>query len=91
MTRRFTQWLAQKWVRTLPEQLLRDYQVTFGSLEGQRVLQHLLNETYCQVCPVTDPIALATHNGRRSVVQEILENIEQAERVPTLNEDYTHA
>jgi copper oxidase (laccase) domain-containing protein len=35
---------------------------------------------YCTIYEGTDPIAAATHNGRRSLVQEILENIDLAEQ-----------
>jgi hypothetical protein len=79
MTRTLKTWLQEKWRRGLDPSLAQAYQVTFSSLHGRQVLQHLLDEVYCQTCPVTDPIALATHNGRRSVVQEILENIDVAE------------
>ena len=79
MTRRFSQWLNRKWHRAEGAELLHAYQVTFSTPHGQLVLQHLLNEIYCQTCPTLEPIALAAHNGRRSVVQEILENIDTAE------------
>lgn len=82
MTRRLTDWLTRKWSRPNIDELDRAYQVTFSTVYGQMVLQHLLNEVYCQVCPTRDPIDLATHNGRRSLVQEILENIERAEHPP---------
>lgn len=72
-------WLARRWHRAPSEEVIHAYQVTFSTLHGQLVLQHLLNEIYCQTCPLNDPIALATHNGRRSVIHEILENLEQAE------------
>jgi hypothetical protein len=67
--------------------------VTFSTAQGQLVLQHLLDEVYCQTCPVQDPIALAMHNGRRSVVQEILENIDSANDPAkyTYTEELTHA
>jgi hypothetical protein len=78
MTRRFTEWLGQKWRREPDTSLGLAYQVTFSTAHGQLVLQHLLDNVYCQTCPTHDPIALATHNGRRSVIQEILENIDMA-------------
>jgi hypothetical protein len=89
---RFTEWLSQKWRRSLDPQLGQAYLITFSTIQGRQVLQHLLDEVYCQTCPVHDPIALATHNGRRSVVQEILENIDLAERPDkyTPREDVTH-
>jgi hypothetical protein len=93
MTRRFTDWLSQKWRRRTDPQLAQAYQVTFSTAQGQLVLQHLLDEVYCQTCQVQDALALAVHNGRRSVVQEILENIDAANE-PTkyaLTEELTHA
>jgi len=83
MTRRVAQWLKRKWRRPPTEVLDQAYQVTFSTPQGQLVLQHLLNEVYCQVCLSSDPIVLATHNARRSVVHEMLENIERAEVGPT--------
>lgn len=90
--KQFTDWLSTKWRRALDPNLGRAYQLTFSTLEGREVLQHLLDEVYCQTCPVHDPIALATHNGRRSVVQEILENIDLAAQPDKylLREDVTH-
>lgn len=79
MTRRLADWLTRKWQRADVAELHQAYQVTFSTVYGQLVLQHLLNEVYCQTCPSLDPLALATHNGRRSLVQEMLENIDQAE------------
>jgi len=89
MTRLFTNWLSQKWRRRTDPALAHAYQVTFSTAQGQLVLQHLLDEVYCQTCPVQDSIALAMHNGRRSVVQEILENIDSAQDPTkyTLTED----
>ena len=93
MTRTMRAWLPSKWRRRLDPGLGQAYQVTFSSLQGRQVLQHLLDEVYCQTCPVNDPIALATHNGRRTLVQEILENIDIAEQPEkyTTREELTHA
>jgi hypothetical protein len=93
MTRLFTNWLSHKWRRRTDPQLAQAYQVTFSTAQGQLVLQHLLDEVYCQTCPVQDSIALAMHNGRRSVVQEILENIDEANNPPkyTYTEELNHA
>jgi hypothetical protein len=93
MTRTLKDWLTRKWQRGLDPGLAQAYQVTFTSLHGRQVLQHLLDEVYCQTCPVNDPIALATHNGRRSVVQEMLENIDMASSPDkyTVKEELTHA
>lgn len=93
MRRTIQDWLSHKWSRRLDPSLSQAYQVTFSSLQGRLVLQHLMDEVYCQTCPVNDPIALATHNGRRSVVQEILENIDIATSPEkyTPREELTHA
>jgi len=79
VTRLFREWLLNKWRRNPGKDVLHAYRVTFDSLHGRVVLQHLLDEVYCQVCPTHDPIDLATHNGRRSVVHEMLELVDQAE------------
>jgi hypothetical protein len=93
MTRMFAAWLSRKWKRRTDPQLAQAYQVTFSTAQGQLVLQHLLDEVYCQTCPVQDALALAVHNGRRSVVQEILENIDSAQdpQKYTYTEELTHA
>lgn len=75
---RFHQWLQRKW-QPLPSDLMQSYQRTFASADGQRVLQHLIDSVYATTCEQTDGVALATHNGRRSVVQELLHNIDLAE------------
>lgn len=76
---RFLDWLSRKWQPERPDELLRAYHVTFSTADGRRVLQHLMDNTYCQICPTADAVALATHNGRRSVVHEILQNLDRAE------------
>jgi len=79
MMTRFVEWMQRRWLGYDP-QIIRDYHATFvGSPFGQRVLQHLLDNVYCTVYEGTDPIACVTHNARRSVIQEILENIDLAE------------
>lgn len=75
---RFTEWLIRKWDRSPQPLLAQDYQLTFSTPSGIRVLTHLLDQVYCTIYEGTDPIAAATHNGRRSLVQEILENIDLA-------------
>ena len=77
--RRITDWLTQKWTRTQPDSLIQDYQVTFSTPSGHRVLQHLMDHAYCAVYEGKDPIEMAIHNGRRSIVQEILENLDLAD------------
>lgn len=71
-------WLRYKWSGIDPS-ILQSYQVAFSGPHGEAVLKHLMDEIYCKVCHSKDPIELAMHNGRRSVVQEILENIDLAE------------
>jgi hypothetical protein len=76
----WARWLPRKWQPVVPESVLRAYQVAFSTAEGQVVLQHLIDQVYCQVYTGHDPVELSMHNGRRSVVQEILENIDKAEQ-----------
>ncbi len=57
-------------------ELALDYANTFSGPCGQRVLEHLLNSVYATVYEGRDAVELAHHNGRRAVIQEILENIE---------------
>jgi hypothetical protein len=46
--------------------------MTFSTGPGQQVLKHLLDNVYCTIYEGTDPQAALVHNGRRSVVHEIL-------------------
>ena len=78
MRNAITSWLSHKWQPTIPGEVLRSYQVAFSTAEGQVVLQHLLDAVYCQVYAGHDPVELAMQNGRRSVVHEMLENIDKA-------------
>ncbi len=71
-------WLSRRWERSIDPALLEDYRATFEALRGQRVLQHLIDTVYCQVYTGKDPIESAHLNGRRSLVHEILENIDMA-------------
>ena len=74
------QWFARKWQRQDPSELSQAYQVTFNSLHGQMVLQHLLDTIYCQVYEGTDAQAALVFNARRSVIHEILYNVDAANR-----------
>ena len=76
---RFTNWLTRKWQTQDQTELLRAYLVTFSTPEGRQVLQHLLDQSYTTVCESTNPIDLASHNGRRSVIHDILINLDLAE------------
>jgi len=77
--RTFARWLANKWERSEQKELENAYRVTFDNVYGRIVLHHWLNNIYCQYSQSTDPIELATHNGRRSVIHEILEALDMAE------------
>ena len=74
------QWFARKWQRHDPDELRQAYQVTFNSLHGQMVLQHLFDTIYCQVYEGTDAQAALVFNARRSVIHEILYNVDVATR-----------
>jgi hypothetical protein len=73
-----TKWLPLKWRLVREDHMLQAYPLTFNTIHGQVVLQHLIDTVYCQIYEGTDPIALAIHNGQRSVVHGILENIDRA-------------
>lgn len=77
---RFADWLLHRWQRQIDPGLLQDYQVTFSTASGQRVLQHQLDQVYCTVYEGHDPIEAAYHNGRRSVVHDTLTNLDYAEQ-----------
>lgn len=79
MTSRFMSWLTHRWRPVQPDPLRQSYRVTFSTLHGQQVLQHLLDSVYCQVYEGTDPQAALVQNARRSVIHEILQNIDMAE------------
>jgi hypothetical protein len=57
----------------------QDYQATFGTPAGQRVMAHLMDNVYCTIYEGSDPTAAAIHQGRRSVVHEILEVLDAVE------------
>jgi hypothetical protein len=90
MTHRLTKWLTGKWRLQEPEALRRSYQVTFSTLHGQQVLQHLMDSVYCTVYEGTDPHAAAVLNARRSVVHEILMNIDLAENPDKYRMEVSH-
>ena len=71
-------WMTRFW--QLPDQhsLMQAYRVTFSTHEGQLVLQHLMDTVYCRVYEGTDTEGTMIHNARRSVIQEMLENIDAA-------------
>lgn len=90
--RQFRHWLKIKWQRQNPDELRQAYQITFGGLHGQVVLQHLMDTIYCQVYEGTDAQAALVFNARRSVVHEILYNVDMANRPDhyTIPEGVTH-
>jgi len=90
--RQFRHWLRIKWQRQNPDELRQAYQITFGGLHGQVVLQHLMDTIYCQVYEGTDAQAALVFNARRSVVHEILYNVDMANRPDhyTIPEGVTH-
>lgn len=63
------------------------------SIDGQQVLQHLLDTEYFQVYHGTDPYQAVAFNARRAVIHEILVNIDIAENPqryfapPSVNSD----
>ena len=93
-------WLTTKWRLVYNgDEVVQAYGGVFGSPAGQVVLQHLIDNIYCQVVETNDAITLATHNGRRSVVHEILTNIDLAQnrgkyniaaRIESVNGDVIH-
>ena len=80
MTKRFRDWLSRKWSRQPDSTLPEAYRVTFSTLDGQRVLQHLLDSVYCTCYEGTDAVGLAQHEGARRVVHEILVNVDLGEQ-----------
>lgn len=76
---RVTDWLSRKWQTQEQTALLRAYQVTFSTPEGRQVLQHLIDQSYATVCDSNNPIDLAVHNGRRSVIHDLLINLDLAD------------
>src|SRR5262245_5037271 len=81
------QWLAWPW-RTraadadaaIMAELAQSYLATFSGVHGTRVLLHLMDNVYCTVSSTDDPNAALVLNARRTVVEEILQNIEAAKR-----------
>jgi len=94
MNTQFSLWLRDKWSRGDVDaaQLANDYRATFTTQAGNRVLQHMISEIYSTILePASvesqNPQALAGHNARRSVIHEILDNIDLAENVVEMKED----
>ena len=77
--RTLDQWFRRKWMTLAHPQLIRAYGSTFATHDGQLVLQHLLDHIYFVTYEGVDPQGAVIHNARRSVVHEILLNIDAAE------------
>ncbi len=77
--RRFTEWMGLKWTRKTEASLSEDCQVTFSTPHGRRYLKFMIDNIYASIYEGKDSIEMATHNGRRSVVHEILETIDMVE------------
>lgn len=74
------QWLGFKWrVVVMPSDIARAYHATFNTEPGKVVLQHLIDEVYCQVYVGQDAIACVAFNARRALVHEILLNMDSVE------------
>ena len=71
------EWLDIKWAPEYDRQaLVHDYLAAFSTEQGRRVLDHLVDSVYCTVYEGNDPITMAMHNARRSVVHEIMQNMD---------------
>lgn len=85
MKRTLKEWLKRKWTLALHKDLVRSYNSTFSSYDGQLVLNHLLDGIYFKTYEGLDPYETVIHNARRSVVHEILENIDLGEHPEKYN------
>jgi hypothetical protein len=72
------QWLGRMWQREPQPSLLGAYQAVFDSPHGQLLLQHWLDQVYCTIYEGQSAEQLWLHEGRRSFVQEILQNLDAA-------------
>ena len=70
------EWFAIKPVRMDRGSLAISYYIAFSTESGRHVLDHLIDTLYCSVYEGIDPIAGIVHNSRRSVIHEILQNID---------------
>ncbi len=72
-------WLQRRLHRaqTDADTIRRCYQAVFHTPEGQQVLNHLLDTVYCTVYEGPDQTQAIVHNARRTVVEEILFNLEE--------------
>lgn len=92
MTPLIASWLPLKWQTHRAEDLKNAYRITFGTLHGQKVLQHLLDTVYCQVYEGSNPDEALAFNAQRRVVHDILMNIDLAQHPDKYHmEDLTYA
>ena len=70
-------WLAHRTDPFDPAKVRASYQRCFASADGQVVLQHLLQTVYCTTYQGLDPQAALVLEARRSVIEEVLFNLEE--------------
>lgn len=78
MTSSMKKWLGRLWRIDADEQARQRAYLIFLSPEGELVLNDLLDNVYCQVIPNPDPLEALALEARRTVVHEILENVDRA-------------
>lgn len=78
MIQRIAEWFRHRWLG-VDSGMLKHYHACFSSASGQHVLQHFLDSIYCTVYEGSDPQEALIHNARRTVVHEILMNLDAAE------------
>lgn len=89
MTKRFLEWLQNKWFVHPNDGIENAYAAAFSTPEGRVVLQHLLDNVYCRVCEDGETTSIISHNARRGVIHEILENIDKGENRSKYESAYT--
>lgn len=75
----FWSWLEYKWDFSHPRVTPEDFLLTFSTDSGRRVLRHLLDTVYCDVYEGTDLNLCFAHNARRSLMHELLQNMDRAQ------------
>ena len=79
LTNIIRRWLGFKWQPLVDPKIASHYQATFQTPSGQYVLQHLMDTVYCTVYEGDNPALAMAHNARRSVIHDILVNLDMAE------------
>jgi hypothetical protein len=83
----FKKWLTARFSPQRDESILEAYRIIFNSPHGEILLNHWMDDVYCTVLPETaTDIELATHNGRRSFIDDILRRLEMAMKKPNETE-----